>query len=408
MKRNYLLSAALLLSASAPIVAVAVYDNTLTNLIPDLYAGLDVVSRELVGFIPSVSRNSGVERAAVGESVRYPITPTANVSNISPAMVVPEPTAQTIGNGYMQITKARAAEFGFVGEEFKGLNNGPGQISVQADMFAQALRSLVNEIEADLAAEAAANASRAYGTAGTTPFGTNTGEAARVRQILDDNGAPQGNRSLVGNTDMGANLRTLTQLTKANEAGTQMVLTDGQLINLAGLSIKESAQVGTFTKGTNAGATTSNAGFAIGATTIALAAAGTGTILAGDVITFAGDTNKYVVASGDADVSNGGSITLAAPGLRKAIAAATTNITTINSYAKNVAFHQSAIHLAMRPPALPDGGDMATDSMMLVDPRSGLIFEVRRYAGYRKVRYEIGAAWGVKAVKPAHIALLLG
>ena len=32
--------------------------NTLTNLIPSLYAGLDMVSRELVGFAPAVGRNS--------------------------------------------------------------------------------------------------------------------------------------------------------------------------------------------------------------------------------------------------------------------------------------------------------------------------------------------------------------
>ena len=48
--------------------------NTLNNLIPDLYAALDKVSRELVGFIPAVGRNSGAERASVGENVRVPVT----------------------------------------------------------------------------------------------------------------------------------------------------------------------------------------------------------------------------------------------------------------------------------------------------------------------------------------------
>lgn len=382
--------------------------NTLTSLIPDLYAGLDVVSRELVGFVPSVTRNVSAERAALNENVTYPIAPSLASANISPAMTVPEPTDRTIGNGNIKITKSKCVEFGFVGEEQRGLNNGPGYLTVQADLFAQALRTLVNEIEVDLATEARMNASRAYGTAGTTPFGSNVGESAQVRKILDDNGAPLSARSLIIDTSAGAALRTLSNLTKANEAGTSMTLRDGELLNLSGLSIKESAGIQTFTKGTNSGATTNTAGYAVGATTITLASAGTGTILAGDTITFANDTNKYLIVTGEADVSNGGTIVLQAPGLRQALPASAVAITTIATSVRNVGFQQSALHLVARAPALPQEGDMAIDSMMLTDPRSGMTFEVRVYPGYRKVRFEVGLAWGVKAVKPNHIAVLLG
>lgn len=382
--------------------------NTLTSLIPDLYAGLDVVSRELVGFVPSVTRNVSAERAALNENVTYPIAPSLASANISPAMTVPEPTDRTIGNGNIKITKSKCVEFGFVGEEQRGLNNGPGYLTVQADLFAQALRTLVNEIEVDLATEAHMNASRAYGTAGTTPFGSNVGESAQVRKILDDNGAPLSTRSLIIDTSAGAALRTLSNLTKANEAGQSMTLRDGELLNLSGLSIKESAGIQTFTKGTNSGATTDTTGYAVGSTTITLASAGTGTILAGDTITFANDANKYVVATGDASVAGGGTIVLQAPGLRQALPASAVAITTIATSVRNVGFQQSALHLVARAPALPQEGDMAIDSMMLTDPRSGMTFEVRVYPGYRKVRFEVGLAWGVKAVKPNHIAVLLG
>jgi len=384
------------------------YGNTLTGLIPDMFDAMDVVSRELVGYIPGVMRNTGAERAAVGQNVTYHVAPSANIADITPAMTVPNPTDQTIGAGSLVITASKAAEFGFVGEEQRGLNSGPGALSVQGDMIAQALRGLANLIETSVAGVAHLGASRALAPTGSAVlFDTNVGDAAQGRKILDDNGTPLSDRSLVIDTSAGASLRTLMQLTKVNEAGTSMTLRDGQLLDLHGMSIRESAQAVQFTKGTAASSTTDNAGYAVGATVITLASAGTGAIKAGDVIAFAGDSNLYVVASGDADVSGGGTITLAAPGLRQALAASATAITVSADYSANVAFARSAIQLVTRAPALPDEGDVAMERFILTDPRSGLTFEVSVYGGYRKVRYEVAIAWGQKVVKPEHIALLM-
>lgn len=374
--------------------------NTLTSLIPALYQGLDIVSRELVGLVPAVTMNSGAARAAVGEDVIVPITGAANVIDISPAMAIPEPTDQVVSNTKIQITKARAAEFGFVGEEQRGVNNGAGWEVIQAGMFAQALRKLVNEVEADLAATYLAT-SRAYGTAGTTPFASDLSDTANLHKILADNGSPLMEKQLVIDTTAGAKMRNLTQLTKANEAGSDSMLRQGVLLDVHGFAIRESAQMQLHTKGTGA-SFVSNGTFAEGATAIAIDG-GTGTVLAGDVITFAGDANKYVVAS----ALSGGSVTIAAPGLQAALADGVA-MTVGGTYTANMAFDKNAIQLVTRAPALPNGTDQAADSMMLTDPRSGLTFEVRVYYGYRKVRYEVALAWGVKNIKPEHSVLLLG
>lgn len=391
------------------------YANTLTNLIPQLYAAIDVVSRELVGMIPSVMRNTDAERAAVGQAVTWPVTPSLTTFDVTPAMAVPEPADRTIGNDSITITKSKGVEFGWTGEEQRGLGNGGGvgYLTIQGDLFAQGLRTLTNEIEGDLVTAAAAAASAGTGTAGTTPFASNVGDSAQVRKLLDDAGAPGSERSLIIDTSAGAALRTLANLTKANEAGTTMTLRDGELLNLNGLSIKETGQPSlNATFGTAASATTDNAGYAKGATTITLASAGTGTIVAGDFISFAGDSRKYRVVTGDADVSGGGTVVISAPGLIQPIPAVATAITVarpVSGYStRNIAFPRSAMHLAARAPALPQEGDLAMDRMLLTDPRSGLVFEVSLYPGYRKIRAEVAMAWGVKAAKKEHIVALLG
>lgn len=382
--------------------------NTLTNLIPDIYNALDVVSRELVGFIPAVSSDMTYERAAVGQTVRSPVAPASTASDITPAVTPPNDGDQTIGNVSMTITKARRVPVRWNGEEKRGLdNNGASFNVIFRDQMAQAMRTLVNEVEADLAA-LHNKASRAYGTAGTTPFASNLSDTANVRKILADNGAPMSDLQMVIDTSAGANMRTLTQLSKANEANDDNLLRRGVLLDVHGFAIRESAQVKTFTAGTGASATTNAAGYAVGATSITLASAGTGTILAGDFITFAGDTNKYQVVTGDTDVSNGGTIVLAAPGLRKAIPAAATNITVIATSVRNMAFARSAIALATRAPALPPQGDSAVDRQIITDPVSGLSFEVAMYAQYRQMQYEVSLAWGCAAVKTEHMAVLLG
>jgi len=373
--------------------------NTLSNLIPDVYAALDVVSRELVGALPGVTRDARADRLASNQTLRIAQTPTNTTSSFTPSMAVPSAVDQTIGNAALTLTKNKYAAFSWTGEEQYSVDQGPGFLTIQQGQIAQAFRVLVNEMENDVCDALAQGASRAFGTAGTTPFASTLGDSAQVRKILDDNGAPSSARSLVINTSAGAALRTLGQLTKANESGTSMTLRDGELLNLHGFSVRESAQINDATAGSGASYLL-NGALAVGATTVTVDT-GSGTILAGDIVTIG--SHKYVVAT----ALSGGSFTINAPGI---VAAAADNLAiTVNATsARNLAFSSDAIVLATRLPIFPSVGDLAIDNEIITDPRTGISFDLRVYPGDGMVLYRIHALWGWKVAKPAHSALLLG
>ena len=385
--------------------------NTLTDLAPDLYAALDVVSRELVGMIPSVTVDARVNQAAVGQIVRSHVVPAANaLIDNTPAMAFPTAAYQTIGNQEIVITKSKSAQFSWQGNEQDLLASGAGYISVRANQMAQAMRKLVNDMEADLCA-LYATTSRAAGTVGTVPFVSNTAALSAARKVLVDNGAPISDLQLVIDTNAGANLQTLFNINSARDQAAANLSDQGILTTIGSTQVRESAQIYTPTAGAMASATSTAAAFTVGQTVIPLATAGTGVVAAGDVITFANDTNQYNVASvsfAGANPASGDTITLAAPGLRKAQGVATRAITVLAASPRNMAFSRSAIVLATRMPERPAEGDLALDVMTIQDPRSGIAFEVSIYPGVRMVTYHIGLAWGVKNIKPEHTAQLLG
>ena len=382
--------------------------NTLTNLIPTLYEALDVVSRELVGFIPSVTRDSQLARAAIGQKVYSPVAPAASAGDVSAATVPPDNGEQSIGNISLAITKSRYVPIRWQGEESLQMNS-PGGLGVKTlmrDQFAQGMRTLCNEIEADLAG-LYLYGSRAIVPSSSTLFNKDLADAANARKILMDNGAPTSELKMVIGTDAGAALRSQATILSVIPSAQDMA-TQGVLINAAGFQIRESAQIQSPVIGTEASATVSSAAHAVGATKINLASAGSGNIADGDIISIVGDTNYYVVKTGAAAVS-GATIVIAEPGLRVAIEGGTSPaIAVYKKSNRSMAFARSAIVLATRMPALPEGGDMGVDRTTITDPRSGLSFEVSKYLQYRQVRYEIAIAWGVKAVKTEHIALMAG
>ena len=377
-------------------------ENVITGLIAPVYKAADRVLREQIGFLGAVYLDPAAEMVAKDQNITYPIVPAMTATDVAPAAVPTEPAGATVSYGTMTISKIKKAAFVWKGEEQFSLDG--IYDNVKADQIAQAFRTLINEVEADLALAAIGGASRAYGTAGTTPFGTaaDLTDVAQIRKILVDNGAWTSDMHLVLNSTSGAKIRgTQSNLFKVNEAGTESLLRDGSLGNLEGFGLHESSQILLHTKGTGTG-WVFNGTHAVGVTTIT-AKSGSGTLLVGDILTFESDAvNKFVANSTLA----ANVFTIGKPGM-KVQETDGKNITIGNNYTANLAFERNALHLLTRLPKLPKEGALG-EHHVVTDPYSGISFLVSAYPGYHEVIIEVALAWGAKAVKSDAIAILLG
>jgi len=385
--------------------------NTLTDLVPDMIEGMEVVSRELVGFIPRVMRSASEERAAKGQTVRNPVAPKQTTGTITPAATPPALTDNVYTNRTISMDTLKDTGFHYTGEEEKGLKLSGAYSSLFAQNFAQSFRVITNEIEAAIAA-LYYNACRAYGTAGTTPFASDLSDLAKIKKMMDDNGAPMGDRHLVMDTTAGLNVRSLTQLSNVNQSGSSDLLRDGDLGRIFGFNLAESDAVKTHTVGTSTGQDCT-AIEPVGETTITYDGGDGGTILVGDTVSFAGATDdpdgnasKYLVNT--AVTAASGSIVINAPGVLTATSVAQEITLGATNYAANLAFTPDAMVLATRPPAKPEGGDAADEEIVVTDPVSGISVLVSKYKGFHANQYRVSYLYGVGLGNPEHMVLLMG
>lgn len=387
-------------------------DISLTGLTEILFQARDQVAMEPSGFSQGVIVNGGSEGVSAGGTVTSMRTtePTLETS-YTPAMTVPDAADITTSTETLTLSSYAGASIPLKGEQWAQLTNTVGAELALQQLYKQAIRKMRNTIEAAVGLAAYQGASRAVGTAGTTPFGSNFEILADLYRILEDNGTPMsdGMLSLILNTAAGANLRKRSTLTNVGDAGTDATLRRGELLNLFNLSIRASAGVQAHTKGAGTGYLINNGNIAVGSTTLTVDGGTVNTtgIKAGDIITVADEptAGNYVVKT--ALTATSGSLVINHPGLRGAIVNDKA-VTVGNSYTANVAFHKTAIELAMRPPAQPPGGDAGEEIAVLVDPDTGLSFSARLYKGYGINQIKLMSFYGVKVWKPEFVATLMG
>ncbi len=378
--------------------------NVLTAVAPALFSEGRIVPRERVGFVQSVTTDFNDMGAAKGDTVKITVAPVMTTGTYTPAQTFTAGSDSTPTTLSLVLNQQKEVTWNLTAEEERSIMNSGVAQDFAAQRIKQACRVAANEIEAYCGTLADVSASRAHGTAGTAPFGTaaNLTDSAGVRRILVDNGAAMDGMSLILDSAAGANVCGVqSSLFKANEAGSSDLLRNGVLGRIHGFDLRESAGVASHVKGTGASYTTNTAGYAVGATSITLIT-GTGTILAGDVITFTGDTNKYVVKT----ALTAGVVVIQEPGLKVALAGSAVALTVGNAATSNIALHKSAIALVARPAIQPVAAGI--EQMVITDDVSKLSFLLLRVVGSGMSSWYLRFVYDAFAANPYAMAKLLG
>jgi hypothetical protein len=380
--------------------------SALTN---DIYVSADIVGRELNGFIPSVTMNAESSQASKGDTIKAAFTQAASAADIVERMDMQEAdNSLTVDSKSLTLNKARRVQIPLGGEDTRQLQNTGQYASVYGDLITQAMRTLANEIEVEIATALKNGAGTATGTAGTTPFAVGSNESGveellTARRFLVDQGMPTNDVAAVLNTTAGANIRSNLKLLDHSFSNSGSLREQGILIPIAGINLRESGNISAHTS-SGASSYAINATEAAGQTTLTVDGGSTDHV-AGDVITIASDTSGagYVINAHTSDTE----IVINSPGLLDG-AEDGNAITTAATYLPNFVFHRNAVELAMRAPAMPLGGDMASESITVQDPHSGLVFQVSTYRGYHKSLIEVTAVYGVKVWKGDFVHMILG
>jgi hypothetical protein len=374
--------------------------NVFTALQPVLYSAAQEVSNEPFGVISAIAASFDDKGVAIGDTVKVPVAPTASATDYTPAMTTSAGADATASTVDIQITANKHVTWHLTGEQLRSLENGSTDGEWVRQMVAQGMRALRNLAESACATAIKQGASRAVGTAGTNPFASDINIIPDARKVLMDNGAPLSDLQLCIDSTAGTSARKLGIIQQAYQAGTDAERRSGDLMRQFGFSIRESAGIALHTKGTGAAYVTSGS-TAPGVRDVALVT-GTGTVLAGDVVTFAADTaNKYIVNTG---VAAPGTITLGRPGARVTIATANA-LTVGNNYTANLAFERNSVVGIMRPPVMPENPLI---QKTLISDSMGMTYLLAQVAGDGMATWRLHLAYGFKVVQGEHVCIVLG
>ena len=372
-----------------------------TNIVQTAVAmGLAALREHIV--LPKIVNRSYEERIGPGQrqgsTVNVAVPSAITTRSVTADVVPPAVTAVTPTSVAISLSEWKEAPFAMSDQAISQV-----QRAIIPTQMTEAVKSIANTIDNYIWSLLTAAENPIYGfsgTAGTTPFASNTSKYLDARAVLNNQLAPLDNRFVILDADAEANALGLSAFADASASGSRETIVEGDVGYRLGARWLMSQNVPTHST-TGAGTVLVNdASTAVGDTTLTWDGGGTAPA-AGDIFTVAGDTQTYAVKSSTATV-----ITMS-PSAQVAWADDAA-VTFKSDYVENVVIHRDCIGFAMAPLLETEQFSGGSLQATAVDEDSGLALRLEVTRQYKQYQWAFDALYGGAVVRPELAAFIAG
>jgi hypothetical protein len=360
--------------------------NNLEEVIPSLLAtGLNALRQRSI--MPRLVNNSYSTLASKkGDTIDVPISSSITATAVTPAATAPDPGDTTPTSVPIAMNQWFEAAF-----ELSDKDQLEAEDMIMPMQASEAIKSLANNVDNYILGLY----QQFYGVAGdaaVVAFSDGTAkDATDMKKVLSNQLTPTDDRWAVTDANVEASASNVRAFQDLSWNGSPQGIIEGELNRKMGFGWWMDQNVPLHTAGTGTGYLV-NGVHAVDATSIAINV-GSGTIVVGDILTFAGDPQTYVATSA---LAAPGSVSIS-PALRVATAGGEAVAITA-SHVVNLGFHRDAIAFASRPLRRSKGGGIISATQ--VDPVSGLALRVEVTEEYKRQRFSYDILYGSNVVRP--------
>lgn len=394
-------------------------NNTLTSMIPKILArGLMGLRRRNV-MTRFVNTDYSIEAKEKGDTIDIPLSTAMTATDVTPANVPPDPTAITPGKVQIQLNNWKHVSFKLSDKDLHEINAKESFVPIQMSAAFEALATAINN-------SVIANYLGIYGvagTAGTTPFASTVNSINDLDKVLNEQLCPLENRTLLLNYSAFSSAKSLSAFSSYNDVGNSETIIEGSMGKRFGFNIQADAYVPTHTSGKVGGeaggktivkAATAHA-VGVSAVTATVGSTNAMALLKGDIITFAGHSQTYVLtanasgaAAADVTLNISPTLQVALAGSEVITSVSGAGYTAGTNHVVNLGFHRDAFGLAIRAPGDGLKEWNIGESVTMPDPVTGLIFRLELVREYKQLMWDLDALWGTNLIRPEYAARLLG